>query len=352
MTRTRDDFGFAKPISARSRKGTGFFTPRHLIGRSLVDVATPEKQAEPRFNGIRDLMRLAAGRRQNSTILAFSDPLNPEEEDNDTNATTTAISRRSPAASSEATPKQSSRNKYSMNVQMKSQVDDLVLGHDIDCSGADQYVDLQEEAYENRRMKRPVIGTDGAPISVQTPSATNQKPPGLRQVDKTPTPQKAFSGGSKRTFPWSYRPTAWDNPITYEEPPEPGKRASHPVCANGIVATDRRRSFPEQMHQRNPLLQGDNLDEEAQIHISDAALRLQQMKYPDTSRLTRWHYDPKYDIDPPKPHKFSMGVPNRAYTLTREETVWANPAGKPGSSDHYRPERIEEEKPMMPLTAR
>lgn len=352
MPRTHDDFGFVKPLNSGTKKGPGIFTPRHFIGRNTQDVASTETKAEPRFNGIRDLVKLAASRRQ-GRVAEFADFASNEERDAATPVTPAASSRGERKANAK-----SSGQKYSVKFQPESQLTDLSsLQHDIEPSAPSEGREPQEEASNFRRLRRPVFGPDGAPMSVQTPSANSIKENATksRQGDQLPlpAPQKNFCGGSKRHYAWLHRPTAWDNPVTYEDPPELGKRPSHPVCANGVVATDRKRSFPERALVDNcgELLVLDD-GPEAEARGSEAGMKPRcQIKYPDTSWLLRWHWNPQ-DAEPPKPRKFSLNVPIAACSSTRAETVYQLPAGKPGTSDRYQLADAIEELQMMPLTAR
>jgi hypothetical protein len=228
---------------------------------------------------------------------------------------------------------------------------------------------MEEKPEQIRRQKRPVIGADGKVLNAQMGSdPRSSRTSSIMHIDYTPTPQKHPCDGAKRQYSWIHRPTAWDNPITYEDPPEPGKRPSHPVCANGIVATDRKRFFPDKVAETGipPLhmskapvgntwggwAQGGapgrammdgpwqveprerelEEGEEAEFRVSDMRVRrLPGMKNNDTAWLTQWHWDPRRDIDPPKINRFSLGFPNEACTTTSDAAVWSHPAGRAGN---------------------
>lgn len=303
-----DDFGFVKPEKAKTRKAAGICLPRHLIGRTVLDV-TAEKDAGPRFNGIRDLVRLATSRRQAAATERESG-----EESKD-----------------KPTPSSSSRNgkaaaKYGVRASLTADMDDVIFVDDVENAGHSDQAPVAEEAQENRRLKRPVIGPDGKAINAQKVSDGTARPEGLRAINMIPAPQKHPQAGFKRQFAWIHRPTAWDNPVTFEDPPEPGKRPSHPVCANGPVALDRKRFFPEKAPE--------SASEERPRSIPP------ETKYRDTSWLTRWHCSPS-DADPPKLKRCSLNMPIAACTTTRDDSVFCIPAGRPSCG-----------RAMTPLTAR
>lgn len=341
-----DDFGFVKPHSAKSRKAPGIFTPRNLIGRSIWDTSTAppphrplsteppdEAEAEPRFNGIRDLVKLATSRRQSRTPAtepAFAAIGGGGEED--------AVAPATPAASSrEGKVHARFGRKYSTagSNANETQADELVFNHDIDCSGQSQEVKAQEEAQVGRRLKKPIISADGKIIDAQRCTTNCGRPSGLRHIDSSPAPQKHPHAGSKRQFSWIHRPTAWNNPVTYEDPPEPGKRPSHPVCANGPVALDRMRSFPEKMkatgqwqNQWQTVDCGSVPEEgEEKLPVSDAPAKKSE-NYNDTRWLTNWHWHSRQDVDPPKVNKYSLGVPIESCKSARAESVRRSAAGK------------------------
>jgi len=323
------------------------FTPRHLIGKTVLDVpGETQPSPESRFNGIRDLVRLAAGRRQAKAKAV-------EDEDASVAASGGKISQL--------------RNKYTVTSQKESHIDELVFNHDIDQTGHVEEAQAEQEAALRKRLKRPVIAADGRPFDAQRPSVVSENRPRIIHLDNLPLPQKHPQAGFKRQFAWSHKPTAWNNPVTWEDPPEPGKRPSHPVSSSGAVATDRKRVFPEkavptgippphmskapngnawggwarcgapgraamdglwEVEPHDSHLEG---AEEAEFRVSDARIKMQPgMKSQDTSWLTRWHWDARNDIDPPKQNKYRDGSPIAFCTNTREENVFRPPAGKPG----------------------
>eukprot|EP00928_Gymnodinium_smaydae_P027339 TRINITY_DN21177_c0_g4_i2.p1 TRINITY_DN21177_c0_g4~~TRINITY_DN21177_c0_g4_i2.p1 ORF type:complete len:175 (+),score=15.60 TRINITY_DN21177_c0_g4_i2:110-634(+) len=68
---------------------------------------------------------------------------------------------------------------------------------------------------------------------------------GIKRIDFVPKKQKSIWEGCKRSFEWTHHPTAWNNPLTYEDPPVPGRRPTHPVAPDGVAATEQKRTFPE-----------------------------------------------------------------------------------------------------------
>lgn len=315
-----DDFGFGKPQHAKTRKAAGICLPRHFIGRTVLDVPA-EKEAGPRFNGIRDLVRLATSRRQ-----AASAAENEAGDENKDKPTPSSSSRHCKAAA-----------KYSVRGSSTPDFDDLIVLDDGDNTGRLDEVAVPEEAQVTRRLKRPVLGPDGKVINAQAPSNGNYRPQGLRAIHMVPEPQKHPQAGFKRQFAWIHRPTAWDNPVTYEDPPEPGKRPSHPVCANGPVAVDGKRMFPE----RAPTA----TREERPPSIAA------ETKYRDTSWMTRWHCSAS-DVDPPKLKRCSLNMPIAACTTTRDDSVFCIPAGRPSCGLYDNMRLADEARAMTPLTAR
>jgi len=155
------------------------------------------------------------------------------------------------------------------------------------------------------------------------------------------------------------RPTAFDNPVTYEGPLVPGERPPHPVCNDGVVALDRKRAFPELAYKATSLVMGKRPEEhntylnmssgggswvptEAQdvaglgemdcIRISDARRKkFPEMTYTDTLHLTTWHWG-KGDLDHlPQPKQVRVADPS----TIPEAVKWSVPeaavpyAGKP-----------------------
>jgi len=194
----------------------------------------------------------------------------------------------------------------------------------------------------SRRLRKTVFDGGGGRLDGQRPSSGRERPHGIRSIVMHPTPNKGFLDGSKKCFEWTTnQPTGPDNPKTWEEPVEPGKRPSHPVCANGVVALEHKRDFPEIRAREtadpgNPRTskapfgsewggwaasgapgrkvqqapwdslepsrkgQGvsDCLGEETEYRFCDARTRpFPEMKNQPTAHLTRWHLDAKNDLE-------------------------------------------------------
>lgn len=207
---------------------------------------------------------------------------------------------------------------------MASQLDEIVFGHDIDLSGRSKDTDLQEKSQGSRRLKKMVLGPDGKKLDAQ--STSDGWPKGrqssIRHIPYTPTPQKHPRDGSTRQYSWSHRPTAWNNPVTYEDPPEPGKRPTHPVCSVGLVATDRKRCYPEKPAEMGFILM------DPPVPDPDRDLDERPEVKSDTAWLTNWHWDSRYDCNPPKQNKYSLNMPIKGCSPTRAEIVHRPAAGK------------------------
>jgi len=344
-----DDFGFSRPRGLRTKRATGIFTPRHLIGRTVADVprehevATPEvevlePQPQTRFNGIRDLVRLATSRRQNKAAIDGGSYAGD-------GATPSASStpRQSAAAPFASTPKRTpsapaprgkaSNKEVAFTNMMESQLDDLVFHHDIDRSGKSDAVEKQEQSQQTRRLKRPVLDKEGKPMDVQKPSDPfGARVSSIKHCDYKPEPVKDTRHGAKRQFSWIHRPTAWNNPVTYEEPCEPGERAPHPISAAGLVATDRKRVYPEKnivtgVPPPHDPSKEEVEDQEFRNFVGGCVKRVPEMSN-DTSWLTEWHWDSRHDVVPPKQNKYSLGFPIESCTYTHEQMVHSQAAGK------------------------
>lgn len=347
-----DDVGKVCPHFGRGGLGPGIFTPRDLIGRDLTEFRDklPTDKPWPRNHEIPELARM-----------------------NITNAQAFGDSAYSSRSARKAT--------YSSN--MRSQIDEAVYGHDMDASGeCDVDEDLKKylgcagrslrevQDVGSRRLKKAVYDREGKVVDCQAQSSGIDRPQGIRQVDEMPVPQKHPYEGSKRCFAWKHKPTAWDNPMVFEEPTEPGKRPTHPVCSYGPVSKDRMRAFPDKAYpatgipppkmNRQPVgnewggwakggapgrkpadgpwqvvPRGADENAEADFRVSDARVkRFPEMKYDDTLHLTAWHYDPKHDIDPVKISQISKLDPrgrkedfgNRHHD---RDMLWGPPAGVP-----------------------
>merc|ERR1712048_1475368 len=162
------------------------------------------------------------------------------------------------------------------------------------------------------------------------PQSAEEKPRALKHIDFVPQPSKAPQGGSKRCYDWVYRPTGWENPVQYEEPPEPGKRPSHPVCSDGVVGLEHKKWFPEVLFAKTGIIppglckaphgswggwgkggtpgrrrqdgpwdsvqpkSGTHDPAQTEFRFCDARTKaFPEMKYEDTWHLTRWHVDPR-----------------------------------------------------------
>lgn len=201
------------------------------------------------------------------------------------------------------------------------------------------------EAPADRRLKRSVYDGEGKVISCQRPTSESRpRPQGIRQVAHVPSSQKGPLDGSKRCFDWTQRPTGFENPEQWEEPPGTTMRPSHPVCQNGVVALDHRRGFAALQYQETGIpppkmckaphgsewggwarngapgrqpLQGpwDSLEAksggvEAESRFCDARTRrFPEMKDSDTRHLTRWHFDAQRDVDPRSSKKQHLNSP-------------------------------------------
>lgn len=221
------------------------------------------------------------------------------------------------------------------------------------------------EAFSARRQRCAVLDASGQVYEKNRPSAEATRPESIRIVGYDPRPYVEPGGRGKRCYDWTHRPTGWENPDQWEEPPVPGQRPTHPVCAVGAVALEHKRSFPEKQLQetacpgqprlsqapfgsewggwarsgapgRKPLLQPwDSLvprgstaadATEAAYRFSDAKRKpFPDMQYRDTSHLTRWHLDAKADIDPIARKMVHVNTPRQAPTSATTAALLALP---------------------------
>jgi hypothetical protein len=161
-----------------------------------------------------------------------------------------------------------------------------------------------------------------------------EKPKSVRRIDWLPTPREKPE--SKRCFEWTHRPTGYENPVQFEEPPEPGKRPTHPISPCGVPETGGRRcpeyskvypktGIPAPALSKAPQDAGwggwgpsgepgrrrldrpweiadrnyDGPGESVEMVIGDMSKKkFSDQRYQNTSALTMWHFDSKHDIDP------------------------------------------------------
>lgn len=368
-----DDFGFSKPLHERSRKAHGSCYPSHLIGKTLLEIPTEEQQLT--LSGVKDLLRLATSRQQGVQDKYAETPSD----------VTLKLDDPTPAQGSQRGKKAPAKSEFNMRGAMDSEVDTLVFGIDFDKSGRSEEIELQEESYATRRMKRLVLGDDGRHLDAQRQSTGIERPRGLKTTNMVPEKQKHPAGGFKRQYAWIHKPTAWESLDTYEEPVQPGKRPTHPVCSAGPVSLERKRCYPEKATEtgippphmskaptgntwggwgrggapgrgimRGPWqVEPKDRDlapgEEAEFRVSDARVRMiPEMMHGDTKHLTTWHLE-LTDIDPPKINRQGTGCPVLSCSSTLDDGVYRRPAGKQ-SALFQRYFRAEAQ--TTPLTAR
>jgi hypothetical protein len=246
----------------------------------------------------------------------------------------------------------------------ESHVDELVFNRDLDFSGPSKEDELAE-AQVQRRLRKTVFRPDGEAIDLSKPSSMPSRQEGIKRIEQVIEVRKHEKGGSKRCFPWTHRPTAWENPVTYEDPPNIGTRPSHPTCSNGVVAKEHKRYFPEKAPAtaippanmskapignewggwaRNGAPGREVMDgpwqveprdrelaegEEAEFRVSDARVkRFPEMKYNDTTWLTTWHTHSRDDVEPRRQTKYHLNVPIESCSPTCEDAVFLPAAGK------------------------
>jgi len=205
-----------------------------------------------------------------------------------------------------------------------------------------------QQGFPSRRLLGTVHDLNsGEVVRKNRPSSGRERPSGMRQIDFKPSPLRE---GSKRCYDWTNGPSGYQNPIQWEDSPAAGPgatgaaggssgsssaRPSHPVSSTGVVALEHKRAFPALQHREtaNPgkprlaqapdgswggwgrrgepgrklLVQPwDSLkprnsesSNEVDYRMSDASRKpFPHLMYSDTRHLTRWHLDPKDDIDP------------------------------------------------------
>lgn len=258
------------------------------------------------------------------------------------------------------------------------------------------------EDMSSRRLRGAVYDVQGKVLHTERLSSPDRRGKGIRTCDFIPLPRRQLEHIAKRTFEHTHRPTGYENPDQWEEPPVPGVRPSHPVSATGVVALERRRIFPERQHRptgipppelseaphgsewggwardgapgRRPLqTPWDSLrprpgaaEDTAEYRFSDArARRYPDLMYRPTAHLTSWHTHPQQDIDPVKMARVHLNTPtaDTATAAAASETFRRNKAllpaaGKPsnlpneGSAMPWYERIREAELRAVPLTAR
>lgn len=230
---------------------------------------------------------------------------------------------------------------------------------------------IPEPTRDWSRLKKTVFDDGGKAVTSQRPSSGNGRTSGVKQMDHLPNLQKGPMDGSKRCFPWSCRPTGYQNPVSYEDPPVPGVRPSHPVPAVGLVSLGHRRAFPEKEVKtsipprsskaptgsewggwakngapgRAPLDRPWEVETDAKnpdgLRVTDARIRqFVEMKNPPTAHHTQWHTDARNHIDPVKQSRvhhsepLSPVAPSGSLTERGEMHMMLNMrgAGKPTGS--------------------
>jgi len=224
---------------------------------------------------------------------------------------------------------------------------------------------------EKRLRKEAKNPQTGKVIDLQRPSSGKPPRPSMARVDYIPLPQKDPRHGAKRCFDYVYKPTGLENTVQYEEPVEPGKRPSHPVCADGIVALEHKRGYPEIQNAKTsipppklckpphgswggwagggapgrrrqdgpwdsvqPKSGSDDIDQ-AEFRFCDARTRrFPEMKYNSTFHITAWHLDPERDIDEQKHLKVHLNdavpIKNGARRYGAEvQSAAGRPSGMP-----------------------
>jgi len=212
---------------------------------------------------------------------------------------------------------------------------------------------LPQEGVLERRSCRAVYNKPGREVNLQRSSLEEQSKTGIRTMDFIPLPKKGFLDGSKRCFEWTQRPTGPSNPVSWEDPPTPGARPSHPVSIAGVVDLGHKRGFPAVhypdtgipppkscMESNGSARGGWAVDPEGiwdgapgrgrlhgpwdsqapqkpgllevQTEFVDAAKKhfpdIPDMNYKDTSGLLQWHLDPHKHVDPPPRRKPARGL--------------------------------------------
>jgi hypothetical protein len=225
-----------------------------------------------------------------------------------------------------------------------------------------------QEGKPNKVVKEVVNPITGKVINMHRNSTGESRPEGIRKIEHVPTQNKGPVEGSKRSFPWVVSTqTGYNNPVQYEDPPEQGKRPSHPVFADGVIAIEHKKCFPEHANAKTAIVppvlckapkdswggwsrggcpgrrrqdgpwdsmqpkSGDDDAQLAEFRFSDARTkRFPEMKYAPTFHLTRWHLDPEAHVDLRKQTRVHLNdpVPTQAGAQL-PECLYDAAAGKP-----------------------
>lgn len=208
-----------------------------------------------------------------------------------------------------------------------------------------------QEAISSRRHRGGVSNSHGETVHTNAPSAERMRSVGKRTFDFVPAAKKSLEDQGKRCYEWTNRPSGYENPEQWEAPSMPGQRPTHPVSSTGVVALGHRRPCPEVQHaetcspgdprRSRPPVNGaefggwaksgapgrgpfnglwDSLEPNAAAAATgaDVVVRLGDMRkkpfpdrdYTDAAHLTRWHLDPRADIDPVVRRQVILNVAN------------------------------------------
>lgn len=236
------------------------------------------------------------------------------------------------------------------------------------------------QGFSSRRVVGPVYNGRGEATRKNRPSSGSKRPESIRHLDFKPTP---LPESSKRCYAWTHRPHGYENPDQWEDPPAlsatatggssgtaAAARPTHPVCSAGVVALEHKRAFPEIQRQETfdpgrPRLaqapQGSwggwgrhgepgrrvlvspwdsllpkNGGDEAECRFSDARKKaFPHLTYSDTTQLTRWHLNPRSDIDPVALKRVHVNMPLEARgagAAAAAEVVAPRAAGQPSNA--------------------
>jgi len=242
----------------------------------------------------------------------------------------------------------------------------------------------------------------GQVVQANTPSCGNGRPEARAHIDFCPLPKRQPEEQSKQCFEHTYGPTGLNNTNQWESVPTPGERPSHPVCAAGVVALEKKRVYPEQQLKettypgrprtseapntirewggwgrggapgRKPMQQPwDSLapsgplpvGQEADFRLSDARKKsFAHRTHADTKHLTRWHLDARESASITQIHTNTpreVGVAGSSGAVgAAASAVLAPPAGrrsgipKEGASLHWYDDFRSAELARTPHTAR
>jgi len=221
---------------------------------------------------------------------------------------------------------------------------------------------LPQDGVLDRRSCKVVYDNGGREVNFHRTSFEEQpKKTGIRTMDFIPLPKKGLLDGSKRCFEWTQRPTGPNNTMSWEDPPTPGARPSHPVSSAGLVDLTQKRGFPAVHYPETGIPPPKNCVEssggarggwavdpegpkfgaaqqrsinwdgapgrgrlhgpwdsqaprkpgvlEVETAFVDAARKhFPDMNYKDASGLLQWHLDPHKHVDPPPRRKPLRGM--------------------------------------------